>query len=301
MQKSQKLNNGFTIPVLGLGTWRLDKNRAGDVVRFAINKALYRHIDCASIYGNEKEIGEAFKDVLVNSVKREDLFITGKLWNTDHFPEDVEKACKKTLSDLQVDYLDLYLIHWGVAFRKGGDLEPLDENGKVITENIPIHETWQAMEKLVKKGLVKSIGVANFTTTMLIDLLTYASINPVINQIELHPYNTQTDLIEFCRYKGIAVTAYSPLGHGAEKLLGEPIINKIAAKYKKTPAQVLLSFAIGRKTIAIPKSTKPERISENMDVFDFELTKEEIKEITSLNKNHKFVNPVKWWGIPYFA
>ena len=192
MKKYLKLNDGNSIPTLGLGTWKSDKNLVGNVVKFALTKAGYNHIDCAAIYRNEPEIGEVFKEVIGKQIKRDKIFITSKLWNTMHSPKDVEKACKKTLSDLGLKYLDLYLMHWGIAFRKNSD------NTKPAP--IPIQETWQAMEKLVKKGLVKSIGICNFTTMMLIDLLTYAKIKPVINQIELHPYNTQEKIIVFCKY-----------------------------------------------------------------------------------------------------
>ncbi len=305
MQKRQKLNNGNSIPVLGLGTWKSEKNLVGDAIKFAITKAGYRHIDCASIYRNEPEIGEALKETF-NSVKREEIFITSKLWNTEHRPEDVEKACKKTLVDLNIEYLDLYLMHWGVSFKKGDNLEPLNKDGKALTDNVPVQATWQAMEALVKKGLVRSIGVANFTVPMLIDLLSYAQIKPAINQVELHPYNSQEELINFCKYKEIAVTAYSPLGRqgadrGGPRLFDEPVIKVLAKKYKKTEAQVLLNWAVGRGTIAIPKSTTPDRITENIDVFYFELTDEEKNDINSLNKNYRFINPVSWWGIPYFV
>lgn len=305
MQKHQKFNNGNSIPVLGLGTWKSEKNLVGDAIKFAITKAGYRHIDCASIYGNEQEIGKALKETF-NSVKREELFITSKLWNAEHRPEDVEKACKKTLTDLNIEYLDLYLMHWGIAFKKSDNLEPLGKDGKIVTDNVPVQATWQAMEKLIKKGLVKSIGVANFTGPMLVDLLTYAEIKPVMNQIELHPYNIQADLIEFCRYKEIAVTAYSPLGRqGADrdgpKLFDEHVVKILAQKYKKTKAQVLLNWAVGRGTVAIPKSVTPERIAENIDIFDFELTDDEKNDMNSLNKNYRFVTPSSWWGIPYFA
>jgi diketogulonate reductase-like aldo/keto reductase len=306
MQQTKKLNDGNIIPVLGLGTWKAEQSLVGEAVKFALTKAGYKHVDCASIYKNEPEIGEAFKDAF-NSVKREDVFITSKLWNTEHRPENVEAACRKTLSDLNLEYLDLYLMHWGVAFKKGGeDLEPLNKDGKIITDTVSVRDTWQAMEQLVKKGLVKSIGVANFTGPMLIDLLSYAQIKPAMNQVELHPYNTQDELIDFCNYKEIAVTAYSPLGRqGADRegprLFDEKLIESLSQKYKKTKAQVLLNWAVSRGTIAIPKSTTPERIAENIDIFDFELTESEKNDLNSLNKNYRFVNPRNWWGIPYFS
>ena len=307
MERYQKLNNGNSIPILGLGTWESEKNLVGSTVKFAIAQAGYRHIDCASIYGNEKEIGEALTDVVNTAVTREELFITSKLWSTDHRPEYVEEACRKTLADLHLEYLDLYLMHFGIAFKHGGDLEPLDENGKVITDAVSIQETWQAMEDLVKKGLVKSIGVSNFTTIMLIDLLTYAKVKPAMNQIELHPYNTQIELVDFCKRKDIAVTAYSPLGRQgvkeikSPKLFDEPIIKVLAKKHKRTPAQILLNWAIGRGTIAIPKSVIQKEIAENIKVFDFELADEEKTEINSLNHSRRLVDPMAWGGIPYFA
>lgn len=296
MKTTIKLNNGKSIPVLGLGTWQAEKNLVGKAVRFAILQADYKHIDCAAIYGNEKEIGEVFKEVIGTEVKREKIFITSKLWNSEHNPKDVEKACKKTLSDLNLKYLDLYLMHWGVSFDSFGRLSKFS-----------ISDTWQAMEKLVKKGLVKSIGVSNFTTMMIVDLLTTAKIKPVMNQIELHPYLTQQELVDFCKKQKIALTAYSPLGRPgvADKkqgnLLDEEVIKKLSKKYKKTPAQILLNWALCRGTIVIPKSTKLERIAENIDVFDFELTEKDQKEILSLNKNHRVVDPINFWGLPYFS
>jgi diketogulonate reductase-like aldo/keto reductase len=309
MKKYFDLNDGNKIPAIGLGTWRAKPHEVGEAVRYALG-AGYKHIDCASIYGNEKEIGEIFGDMFDATVKREDVFITSKLWNTEHRAANVEKACKKTLSDLKLKYLDLYLIHWGVAFPPENGTEPLDADGNVILDPVSIQETWSAIENLVKKGLVKSIGVCNFTAPMLVDLLTYAKIQPAMNQIELHPYNTQEQLVAFSRSKGIMVTAYSPLGRaGVTKVPGkmgpilfdEPVVKKIAEKHRKSTAQVLLNWALCRGTIAIPKSITPERLKENLDVFDFELTADEQGEIAALNRNYRIVNPIEWWGMPYFS
>ena len=174
----------------------------------------------------------------------------------------------------------------------------------VITEPVPIQATWKAMESLVEKGLVKSIGISNFTTPMILDLLSYAHIKPVVNQIEVHPYNAQPQLIEYCRKKEIVVTAYSPLGSAGnttDKPLADPIITAIATDYKKTPAQILIRWSLQRGLIVIPKTVTPVRIAENLNVFDFELSESEMARINGLNKNHRFVEPSQWWGVPYFT
>jgi len=300
------LNSKTKMPVLGLGTWRSPRNKAHDAVLYALEKANYIHIDCAYAYDNEAEIGKAFSKVFVSPAKRKKVFITGKLWNTFHHPKNVERNCRQTLKDLQLNYLDLYIIHWGVPMAPGREARPVDKDGVAVTEKVSIQQTWQAMEKLVKKGLVKSIGVSNFTTMMLFDLLTYAKIPPAVNQVELHPFNSQQGLVDFCHYHNIAVTAYSPLGSPGNfdqkdfDLLNNSTIKKIAKRHKKTPAQVLIRWTIQRNTIVIPKSVTPKRIKENIDVFDFKLTKEDTKAINKLNQNHRFINPKDWWGIPYF-
>lgn len=302
MKKTITLNNQQKMPVLGLGTWRAEPGVVGAAVEHALMTAGYTHIDGAAIYGNESEIGETYKKVFSSGqVKREDVFITSKLWNTNHHPDHVEAACRKTLQDLQLEYLDLYLVHWGIAFAHSDVLEPV-RDGEVETENVSLQETWQAMEQLVEKGLVKSIGVSNYTAPMILDLLHYAKIKPVINQIEIHPYNSQQEIVAFCQKHDIQITAYSPLGsHGeGEKPLTDPVVTEIAQVHGKTPAQVLIRWAVQRGLTVIPKSTKPERIDENGSIFDFELSDEEMSNVNDLNRNHRYVDPSEWWGVPYF-
>jgi diketogulonate reductase-like aldo/keto reductase len=294
------LSNGQAIPNVGFGTWNLEKNTVARSVEAAI-KTGYRHIDCAMVYQNEKEVGEGLKNALDSGiVKREELFITSKLWNTDHDPKDVEAACRKTLSDLGLEYLDLYLVHWGVSFEHGEELEPLDENGLAKLSFVPEQQTWQAMESLPKKGLVRSIGVANFNATMLIDMLGYAKVKPLMNQIELHPYHAQDELIAFCAAQKITVTAYSPLGSTGAVVAEDAVLKQIGAKYNKTAAQVALRWALQRNTIAIPKTSHDERIAENFNIFDFELTPEDMQAISKINRRRPLVDPFDWWGFPYF-
>lgn len=302
------LNNGLTIPVLGLGTWKSPVNEVGAAVKYALLEAGYSHIDCAKVYGNEKEIGQAFAEVFsTGKVKREAVFVTSKLWNTDHDSVVVEQACRQTLADLQLDYLDLYLIHWGIAFAGGKGKEPKQSDGKIELAPISLEKTWRAMEVLVEKGLVKSIGVANFSAMMLTDLLSYAKVPPAVNQIELHPYNSQPALLDYCQYRRVVVTAYSPLGNPSRLkqsdpvLLEDPVVVSVAKALEKTPAQVLLRWALQRNTIVIPKSVTPKRIAENIAVFDFELTSEQLQQLNALNRGRRFVDPSASWGVPYFS
>ncbi|MDO8482496.1 MAG: aldo/keto reductase [bacterium] len=311
------LNTGAKMPFVGLGTWKAPPNEVGKAVEYALLDAGYRHIDCAAIYRNEKEIGETFAKIFSEGrVKREEVFITSKLWNTEHAKKDVLAACKLTLESLKLDYLDLYLMHWGLATAPDDTLpiknargESLDENGCLRTIPVSVRETWEAMGELVKAGLVRAIGLANFTAPMIVDLLSYAKIVPAVNQIELHPYNQQMDLVLFCQSKGIVVTAYSPLGTSGNLkdrpdepiLINDPKITAIAKAYNKSPAQILIRWAVQRNTIVIPKSLSPEHLKANIDVFNFELSPQDMADIATLDRGHRFVNPSKAWKIPYFC
>merc|ERR1712059_153006 len=191
------------------GTWKSAPGQVTEAVEHAL-KSGYRHIDCAAVYGNEAEVGAGIR---ASGVAREDIFVTSKLWNTKHHPEDVEAACRKTLADLGLNYLDLYLIHWPVAFERGDVAFPKNEDGS-LRYDIETHPTttWLAMEKLVEKGLVRTIGLSNFNSEQITDILKKGSIKPVTNQVECHPYLTQAKLLEFCKERDITLTAYSPLG-----------------------------------------------------------------------------------------
>lgn len=287
------------IPALGLGTWKSHKGEVGKAVGEALQIG-YRHIDCAPIYMNEKEVGEALADALSgNVVKREDLWVTSKLWNNAHQKKHVQPALEKTLRDLRIDYLDLFLIHWPVHI-KPGIMHAKNPADYLRPEDIPIEETWQAMEKLVSKGLCRFIGVCNFNTQRLQEILDIARIPPAMNQIELHPYLQQPGMLEFCENHTIRVTAYSPLGSGDRPaalkspdeptLLNHADIQAVAEKHDCSPAQVLLAWGLARNTVVIPKSTNPQRLSENLAAADLQLDDDDLAVIGKLDLGYRYVN-----------
>ena len=271
--KTLSFKNGDTMPAVGLGTWKAKGEEVKQAVKAAIEKG-YRHIDTAAIYGNEEAIGEALSEVFSEgSIKREDLFITSKLWNDAHHPEHVIPALKESLSKLQLEYLDLYLIHWPVAFKHG---IPMPESAAdfVSLSEVPIRETWKSMEKAQKENLTKHIGVSNFSEKKLEELIADCEIAPEINQVEMHPLLQQPKLNRFCKNHQIHLTAYSPLGSGDRSeqmkaanepnLFDLPEIKSIAQKHDVHPAQVLVGWHVNRGNSVIPKSVTPSHIESNL-------------------------------------
>jgi L-glyceraldehyde reductase len=280
------LNSGTTIPEIGLGTWLSKPKEVETAVEIAVKNG-YRHLDLAMVYGNQDEVGAALKKVIPSVVKREELFLTSKLWNSAHKPEEVEKELDETLKQLGTDYLDLYLIHWAVAFAPGDGLFPEDPNKpgwvKLDLETSLI-DTWKAMIAL-PKSKVRAIGVSNFTVEQLEAIIKATGVVPAMNQVEAHPLLQQDELVEYCKSKNIKITAYSPLGNnqfGKPKITDHPVVTAIAKKLNATPAQVLVAWGVYRGYAVVPKSVQEERIISNFQ--QVKLDKEDYEAITEIGK-----------------
>jgi len=302
--------NQQQMPAVGFGLWKIAKNDTADRVFKAIEVG-YRHLDSAADYGNETQAGEGIRRALADGVcTRDELWITSKLWNTFHRPEHVREACEKTLSDLGVDYLDLYLVHFPIALKyvpiskrypPEWVFDPACEQPTMEIDPVPLSDTWRAMEALVHAGLVRNIGVCNYNSALLHDLMAYATLKPAMLQIESHPYLTQQRLIQLAQDYGIAVTAFSPLGAGSyvelsmasdqDSVLSQPIVQEIAGRVQRTPAQVVLRWGVQRGTSVIPKTSRVERLAENLAVFDFTLSSDDMAAISALNQNRRFNDP----------
>jgi alcohol dehydrogenase (NADP+) len=294
-----ELHGGGRMPALGLGTWKADPGVVGETVAEAIRVG-YRHFDCAPIYGNEPEIGDALEAATgAGLVSRENLWVTSKLWNDNHLPEHVLPALKQTLSDLRLEYLDLFLVHWPIAHKHGVGL-PESPDQFLAPTDAPITDTWAAMEEAVDRGLCRYIGVSNFSVRKIGSLLESARIRPAANQVESHPFLAQNELAAFCLEHGMVFTAYSPMGskdrpdwlkHEDEPVpLEDSTILGIAGRNGISAGQVLLAWALQRGTCPIPKSSSPDRLRENFAAAGITLSEEDMALLNGLDRHYRLVD-----------
>lgn len=286
MVRTIKLNNGYTIPIIGLGTWQLGKQETVDVIKTALDLG-YRHIDTALVYENEREIGNALSDA---PISRAGLFLTSKLWNSYH--DNPEKGLEKSLGNLKTNYLDLYYIHWPVTF-ENKDGVSIWKNGNPVLKFFNLKNVYENMEGFVKNGKIRSIGVSNFGIKNISKILEFCEIKPAMLQIEYHPYLQQNELVEFCRENKIGVTAYSPLGSSktgdCQKVLEDKLIQKIAKNLNVSPSTVILSWIASKEIVVIPRSKDKRHLKENLELI--ELSGSEIEAIDSISKVYRYVDP----------
>ncbi|MDC8004391.1 aldo/keto reductase [Aureisphaera galaxeae] len=297
--KTLTFSNGDSFHAIGLGTWKA----TGDELKNALIDAIeagYRHIDTAAVYGNEEEIGEVLSSLFAEGkLTREELFITSKLWNDSHHPESVAPALQDSLNKLQLDYLDLYLIHWPVAFKKGVGF-PQTPDEYIPLEQLPIADTWKSMEQAKAQGLTRHIGVSNFSVKKLSNLVANSQEKPEMNQVEMHPLLQQPDLVDYCKEHGIHLTAYSPLGSGDRvdamkaddepNLFEIPALKNIADRHGVHPASVLINWHLTRDIAVIPKSTTKKNIVSNYGASKLQLDASDLAQIKALDRNYRFIN-----------
>ncbi|KAK3703943.1 hypothetical protein LTR37_014161 [Vermiconidia calcicola] len=287
-----QLNTGSKIPAVALGTWQSQPGRVKSAVAHALNVG-YRHVDCAFVYGNENEVGQGLAEAFKAGIKREDVFVTSKLWNTFH--RDPEKCLDETLRRLGLDYVDLYLIHWPVPMNPNGN-DPLfpkhPDGSRDLDTDIAHWETWTNMEKLLTTGKTSAVGVSNYSVKYLEELLSHCDVVPAVNQIENHPYLPQKDIHDFCKAKGILVEAYSPLGSTDSPLFEEPAVKALANQYHVGAGTILISYQVSRGHVALPKSVTPGRIEENLRLI--QLGDDDLKALDSIHESRgtkRFVYP----------
>ena len=308
--QSLQLPDGGQFPAVGLGMWKLSNAVAPNLVHEALRVG-YRHLDCACDYGNEPAVGAGLAAALREGVcRRDDVWVTSKLWNTYHEPKHVRAACERTLRDLQLDVLDLYLIHFPIAlayvpfeerYPPEWIFDPKAAQPAMKPIPVPYADTWGAMEELQRAGLVKRIGVSNLTISLLRDVLSYCSIRPAVHQMEMHPYLAQPRQLRFCQEEKIAVTAFSPLGapsylplgmaKAEESVLHDPVVIGIAERHRRTSAQIALRWGVQRGCAVIPKTQSPARLVENLALGDFALDPAEMAAIDGLDRHRRFNDP----------
>jgi len=295
--------NGDKMPALGLGTWKSAKGEVYTAVKTAIEIG-YRHFDCALVYGNEQEIGQAFADAMKEgTVKREELWITSKLWNNSHEKQYILPSINTTLKDLQLDYLDLYLIHWPVALKRAVAYPQTGEDMLSLTD-VPLSETWEEMIVLKEMGLTRHIGVSNFSIKKLEEVTVATGVRPEVNQLELHPFLQQWPMVDYCRQHGIVLTGYCPLGSsdrpanrivdGEPKLFENEVIRALAQARGCSAAQLMLAWAVNRGTSVIPKSVNAGRLQENLAAADIKLTEQEMKAMRELDLQYRYIKGNFW-------
>lgn len=293
-------NGSGALPALGFGTLIPDPVATRNATRAAL-EAGFRALDTAERYRTEKEVGEAMQEVFkAGNVRREDVFVATKLWNTNHRPERVKPAFEASLKKLQLDYVDLYLIHTPFAFQPGDEQDPRDADGKVIYDKgVTLLDTWRALEELVKEGKCKAIGLSDVGVNAVKEIFEAATVKPAVVHVETHPYLPEWELLDYCRKNGIVLQAFAALGHSSEpNLLADPVITTIASRVGKTPAQVALAWAIQRGTALLTTSKTPARIKENFDVSA--LPEDAVREISEGIKTQIRFNPVVETGVPGF-